>query len=88
VPRRRKARTPLDRVWLDFRDLLGTMWALRVLERINAASSQNGWGARLTWRRWIVSQAPPEALQRSLRMLLRRFVSEQWIDERLNGSSP
>jgi hypothetical protein len=82
-PPRRKTEQPLDRLWLDFRDLLGTMWALRVLERINAASSRSGWGARLTWRGWIIGGEPQPALQRSLEMLLRRFVSPEWIARRM-----
>lgn len=83
LPRRRGTRPPLDRLWLDFRDLVGAMWALRVADRINAASAQSGWSARLGWHGWTFDGEPPPALERSLRMLLRRFVSPQWIDRRL-----
>jgi uncharacterized membrane protein YhaH (DUF805 family) len=79
----RKPQRPLDKLWLDFRDLVGTLWALRVLDRINAASSKYGWGARLTWSGWILDGEPPPAFQRSLQMLLRRFVSQKWIAQRM-----
>ena len=87
LPRRRGARQPLDRLWLDFRDLVGTLWALRVAERINTASAQCGWSARLGWHGWTLDGPPPAAMERSLRMLLRRFVSPQWIDQRLRPSA-
>jgi hypothetical protein len=54
-----------------------------VIERINTAASQCGWQARLGWRGWTIEGQPPPALERSLRMLLRRFVSPEWIDRRL-----
>ncbi|MBW3535576.1 MAG: hypothetical protein KY453_10240, partial [Gemmatimonadetes bacterium] len=45
-----QAQAPLNRLWLDFRDLFGVLWGLRVAERFNAASSQYGWPVVLTWR--------------------------------------
>jgi hypothetical protein len=87
LPRRRSAGQPLDQLWLDFRDLVGALWALRVAERINAASAQYGCSARLGWHGWTTDGERPPALERSLRMLLRRFVSPHWIDERLRPSA-
>jgi hypothetical protein len=86
LPRRRRPGRSLDRLWLDYRDLIGALWALRVAERINAASRQSGWQARLGWNGWTISGPTSPAFERSLRMLLRRFVSQAWIDHRLDSA--
>ena len=39
----------LDRVWLDFRDLFGALWSLRVAQRVNAAAEMYDWNVRLGW---------------------------------------
>jgi hypothetical protein len=82
----------LDRVWLDFRDAFGAVWALRVMERMNAASTMYGWPVLLSWNGFSprddapeVSPVPP-TVEESLRTLLRRFVSPEWIDERMQAS--
>jgi hypothetical protein len=49
-PRPRTAQSRLDRVWLDFRDSFGAVWALRVAERMNASSAMYGWPVTLAWR--------------------------------------
>lgn len=94
-PRGAPAAGPLDRVWLDFRNAFGAWWSLRVRERFNAAAEQSGWPARLTWFGLAsTTGASPdaragqatEAVQISLRGLLRRFVSEAWIVQRLAPS--
>lgn len=85
-------RQRLDRLWLDFRDTFGTLWALRVVEQFNATSKQADWGVELSWlgfqRADGSSPFPltPEielAVERCLRNVLRRFVSAAWIDQRL-----
>ncbi|MBI3468144.1 MAG: hypothetical protein HY000_34495, partial [Planctomycetes bacterium] len=38
-----------DRVWLDFRDDFGFVWAKRVQDRFNAAAGQLGWPIVLGW---------------------------------------
>jgi hypothetical protein len=83
-PRRRDL-AGWDRVWLDFRDLVGAIWAIRVAERINAAARLCGWKSHLKWGGFVpIDQSTLEpALQRSFRMVLRRFVSPDWIDRRL-----
>jgi hypothetical protein len=87
----------LDRVWLDFRDLFGTVWALRILERVNATSRLSDWPVDLSWSGFCAKQSeesksiampsiPPAthtAIVETLRTLLRRFVSPAWIDRRL-----
>ncbi len=90
---------PLDRLWLDFRDLYGTVWALRVAAAINASSATHGWNTTLVWSGFCISDDPqtafdeaamtPEtahAVRQSLCSHLRRFVSAEWIDERLKLS--
>ncbi len=81
-----------DRVWLDFRDAFGLLWALRVQERVNAVAQQNGWDIELAWNGFFrpssgqaISQIDPAvepALKSSFNGLLRRFVSSEWIAER------
>jgi hypothetical protein len=91
--RPRRSKSPLDRVWLDFRDLFGVVWGLRVAERINALAATHDWPARLTWHgfrakdRHACREVPPAAVA-ALGTLLRRFVSAEWIEERLNDSGP
>lgn len=71
----------LDRVWLDFRDAYGVLWASRVAERMNAMSRQHGWGGRLGWRGFRpLSGSPPtdsdtqQAVTRAFRAILSRFL--------------
>jgi hypothetical protein len=84
--------TTLDRLWLDFRDTFGLFWSLRVQERLNAAAKQFDWPIELHWTGWVTSdgqplreELPQEQLKPVLvtfRGLLRRFVSNAWIDQR------
>jgi hypothetical protein len=39
----------VDRVWRDFRDAFGAVWGLRIMERVNALSAQQGWSRTLQW---------------------------------------
>ena len=93
VPPPRRADNPLDRVWRDFRDAFGAVWALRVAERINSAATMYCWPVRLDWRgfRNAATHEPvdevPAVVVESLRSLLRRFVSPEWIDARLGSQS-
>ena len=88
--RRAHARsTGLDRVWLDFRGAYGLVWSLRVAERMNTSAAMYEWPVRLGWQGFCnrePSAGPvvvPEAVEESLRTLLRRFVSADWIDARI-----
>jgi hypothetical protein len=89
---RRADRNSFDRVWLDFRDLYGGIWGMRVAERFNAAAAICGWHGRLRWG-GLVRASPtgqeateiddlPAPLRQALHSLLTRFVSEAWIAER------
>jgi hypothetical protein len=77
----------LDRLWLDFRDRFALFWSLRLQERMQAASKMYRWPVALQWRGWDrTSELTTEqhaAILTTLRGLLRRFVSEQWIAQRL-----
>ncbi|TWT31918.1 hypothetical protein [Blastopirellula retiformator] len=89
---------PEDRVWLDFRDSFGAFWALRVAERINASASRYQWGLWLTWNGFSqvefvgvageVNEEVNSALRVSLRSLLRRFVSDEWLRQRMPAEKP
>lgn len=98
--RRRTVVEPLDRLWLDFRDLFGLLWSLRVAERLNASASLYGWNIHLGWTGFqmaeghqanaVVSPATPpevpEAVLKALQALLWRFVDADWIAARLNDA--
>ena len=89
LPKSNRSASPLDRVWLDFRDAFGALWALRVAERINAAASMYDWNLSLKWSGFQFSgdlkdeEDLPPAVLTSLNNLLRRFVSPEWIASRL-----
>ncbi len=91
LPPARRDVSPLDRVWLDFRDLYGAAWGLRVMERMNASAAMYGWPVQLTWSGFIPRDAAaadeevPPIVADSMRTLLRRFVSPEWIDARLGA---
>lgn len=82
-----------DRLWRDFRDSFGALWAARVMERVNASATMYQWPVRLTWSGFRaaedlsrVAEIPPsiaQDVQRVLINLLRRFVSHAWIEQRL-----
>jgi hypothetical protein len=89
VPRAASRPHGLDRVWLDFRDAFGAVWALRVAERMNATAALCHWPLAIGWR-GLRAREPgashdtvEPAIEDALRTLLRRFVSPEWIDARL-----
>jgi hypothetical protein len=91
-PQGRAAAARLDGVWLDFRDAFGVVWSLRVLERMNASARMYDWPVVLTWGGFVPRDSHagselPTAVEESLRTLLRRFVSPEWIDARLGDAS-
>ena len=101
--------TGWNRVWLDFRDSFGVVWAMRVAERVNQSAAAYAWSVRLRWNGFqgidqeenrVVdstidrdTDAPlagvaPEQLDQAVRTLLRRFVSPDWIDQRMGRVEP
>ncbi len=89
----RKSLRDEDRVWLDYRDMFGGMWALRIKERINTSATMYDWDLRLTWRGFVTadgSQLPdqlPAKIEKILHnhfySLMRKFVPREWITTRL-----
>ena len=87
----------LQRLWLIFRDHYGLMWALRVVERFNAAATMYDWPLRLSWEGFTsvrhdgpLPPLPPDVQQRvdtAFRSLLRRFLSSETIDRELSTGS-
>ena len=71
----------MERLWRDFRDCYGMLWAVRVdrraAETVSATPPVEG------------SRSDSEALRASERTLiahLQRFVSRSWIEQRLPGA--
>jgi hypothetical protein len=78
--------------WRDFRDWFGTVWSVRVMERMNATAAAHDWPVALGWDGFVwrgdATEAPLAQQQRSsaeasLGALLLRFISREWIEERL-----
>ena len=84
-----------DQVWLDYRDMFGGMWALRIRERINGTAKMNDWDLRLEWDGFTAADGEPlpdtlpADTQRILHLnfwnLMRKFVNQSWIDQRLKS---
>jgi hypothetical protein len=94
--RGRDTETPLDRAWLDFRDMFGVVWAVRIAEQLNKSSAMHDWNVAARWDGLFdaksgepvtgLMQETAGAIERSLRTQLRRFVSPAWLDARLPTS--
>ena len=89
-----KERTAADRIWFDFRNAYGALWALRLAQRVNEDSAQDAGGIRLTWSgfqsgddRQIGSPDPEDPSVRRFQSLLTRFVSAHWIASRITDST-
>jgi hypothetical protein len=70
----------VDRLWLDFRDRFGAIWALRLSEQFNHAAANAGWPVVLSWhglqpatRHGLPDPSLQPAVTASLRALLKRF---------------
>jgi hypothetical protein len=80
-----------DRLWRDFQEAFGIVWAKRLLDRINHTARQENWSARLEAQGFLWNENPtPEEraytqsrIDHTLRWHLRRFVDPSWIEERL-----
>ncbi len=93
----REGRDPLARLWLDFRDRFGVVWALRVAERVNSTLHSQNRTIRLAWHgpettaRVAGGALPADSagyaeLDQTLRTLLARFVSNDWVSRRCDKS--
>lgn len=79
------------RVWRDFQEAFGVVWAKRLIDRINHTAQTENWPARwnaegLAWHEDATETQKAETvpqIDHTLRWLLRRFVDAEWIDKRL-----
>lgn len=84
-----------NRVWLDFTDHYGQVWAKRVMDRLNDTARHEQWVAKLEWHGVIWNADASDAdrartlerLDHQMRWLLKRFVEPPWIDSRLGQST-
>ena len=83
-----KPTNSLDAAWLDFRNMYGVLWSLRVAERFNTTAIANQWPIELQWRgivfkseREMTSEQRRDS-QQLLESLLRRFVNREWLTRR------
>lgn len=85
------AASPYDRLWIDFRDTFGIVWAIRIQERLNATAQKERWACRLgphgiEWDEQAAPAARHETIPRlehALQWHLRRFVDNDWINRYL-----
>jgi hypothetical protein len=76
---RRRAETPVDRLWREFRDSFGLVWGLRLQEQFNRAAANVGLNAELSW--WGLRSSngarpeagPGSAAYETLVALMKRF---------------
>jgi hypothetical protein len=90
--------SPTDLAWRTFRDYYGALWGLRIAQRVNAAAEMHQWPVFLNWDGFqaVETDTPPQngevepAVLTTLRGLLRRFMSPQWLAAHLpeNDDSP
>jgi len=80
-----------DRLWFDFLDRYGVVWARRLQDRLNAVGEQQQWPGRLELDGWRWQTAPSieqqHQIEHACRWLLRRFVDPAWIDVRLESAA-
>jgi hypothetical protein len=70
--------------WTAFRNLFGTFWALRIMERFNAQARLNHWSVELGYYGLRPAAATAGNLagepRQFLRSLLSRFVAKDWLE--------
>lgn len=79
-----------DRVWRDFQDAFGIVWARRIMDRINHTARKENWSARLEAHGFVWNdntsfkdkEHTQSRIDHALRWHLRRFVDPEWIEER------
>jgi len=74
----------IDPPWLALRETLGAAWTLRIAERFDAIAASRGWPCRLRFRGLdpgaeAAAGAWEAAAERVFRSLMRRFVSQSWM---------
>lgn len=81
---RAPAASEFDRIWLDFRNRFGLVWAQRLREQFNRSAANAGWQVVLRWQglRLLPGSLGPEpavqtAIVATLRALLKRFRTDE-----------
>ena len=96
VAMRPRAGSGWNRIWLDYRDALGAVWGLRAAERVNSLFKSKGVAFRLGWFGFVDNQgqdvgdetlAATPGLPECFRGVLRRFVDEAWLQQRLEPAT-
>jgi len=83
-----------QRIWLDFRDWFGIVWAKRVQDRMNEAAANEQWPCRLEMHGFVALNstskpddeavcATSDRIKHTFHWILRRFAEPEWIEERL-----
>jgi hypothetical protein len=85
--------TPVVRIWEDFRELFGIVWARRVQERLNDMLQRDNAPLRLTLHGFepvdrhgniesIADENATRSAQAALVWLLQKFVDREWLNAR------
>lgn len=76
-----------DAVLVEFSELYGLVWWLRMQDRLNVFAAQQHWPGRFESRlgKWDepLTDAQLHEIEHAFRWLFRRFVSSTWLDARL-----
>ncbi|MEZ6057444.1 MAG: hypothetical protein R3C01_12150 [Planctomycetaceae bacterium] len=89
---------PISRLWNDYWDSFGLIWAIRLSERFNAKANEEQW----PWRLGALGLEPfppregkdaeefdrptpaeEAAMMRNIRWMIQRFVSDCWVERHL-----
>jgi hypothetical protein len=95
--RRNEPSYRFDRIWFDFLDQFGIVWARRIQDRINEMARREKWSVRLELDGFVddqailistrsVDPAIETRIEHTTRWLLRRFVDTTWIDARIGAN--
>lgn len=81
-PRERMVTDALDRRWLNFRNLFGAAWALRVADQFNKIAVRKQWPVCLGWHGLVWkepenSQTLTSSVNKAMRSLLWRFEDKR-----------
>lgn len=81
-----------DRLWIDFVDTFGMVWAKRVMDRMNQSAEHEKWTKRLEMHAFVSmnlhataeeTSRTEERIEHTFRWLMKRFTDNYWVDSRL-----
>lgn len=79
----------VNRMWIDFQEVFGIVWAKRVMDRLNQFAQREKWAARFDLP-GLEPMEPngriSEAAVGRIRWVMRRFADPDWLDARLGKS--